>query len=71
MGILGKLRSTVDAGFKVLPVAGELTHRQERGLPLGAPFAAREGLPIIALTAGTLAAAAARVLEQSWDVHDA
>jgi hypothetical protein len=74
VGILGKLKSMVDSGFKVLPNAPALTQRQERGLALGAPYAAGDYLPINALTAGTADAdtiAAARVLEQSWDVHDA
>ena len=85
MGMLGKFKSMVDSGFKVLPDAPALTQRQERGLALGATFAASDYLPINALTASTAsaagtanttdagidAAAAARVLEQSWDVHDA
>ena len=71
MGILGKLRSMIDVSFKVLPDAPALTHRQERGLALGAPYAAGDGLPINALTTGTDAVAAAQVLDRSWDVHDA
>ena len=71
MGILSRLRSTFDVGFTVLPDAPALTQLQERGLALGAPYAAGDYLPINALTTGMDATAAARILEQSWDVHDA
>ncbi|MEY9857975.1 hypothetical protein ABH935_003588 [Catenulispora sp. GAS73] len=71
MGILGKLKNMVDFGFKVLPDAPPLTQRQERGLALGAVYAASDYLPINALTAAADPKSAARILEQSWDVYDA
>ncbi len=71
MGILGKLKNMVDFGFKVLPDAPPLTQRQERGLALGAVYAASDYLPINALTATADPKSAARILEQGWDVYDA
>lgn len=71
MGILGRLKSIVDFGFKVLPDAPALTPHQERGLALGAVYAAGDDLPINALTAAAEPHVAAKILEQSWDVHDA
>ena len=109
MGILGRLKSMVDSGFRVLPDAPVLTPQQERGLALGAVYAVGDDLPINALTTATAnaaviansngnrtangygngngngngisnaniavsttdAQAAAKVLDQSWDVHDA
>jgi hypothetical protein len=71
VGILGKLKSIVDSGFKVLPDAPPLTERQERGLALGAVYAAGDYLPINALTTTADAQTAARILAQAWDVYDA
>lgn len=71
VGVLGKLRSMVDFGFKVLPDAPALSARQERGLALGAVYAAGDDLPINALTAASDPQSAAKVLEQAWDVYDA
>ncbi|MEY9927582.1 hypothetical protein ABH926_002216 [Catenulispora sp. GP43] len=71
MGILGRLKSIVDVGFKVLPDAPALTPQQERGLALGAVYAAGDYLPINALTTAAEPHIAAKILEQSWDVHDA
>jgi hypothetical protein len=71
VGILGKLKSFVDFGFKVLPDAPPLTPRQERGLALGAAYAAGDYLPINALTTTADANTAARILSQAWDVQDA
>lgn len=71
MGILDKLKSMVDFGFKVLPDAPALTPRQERGLALGAIYAAGDYLPINALTTAADPHTAAKTLEQSWDVTDA
>ncbi|WP_194924691.1 DUF1266 domain-containing protein [Catenulispora pinisilvae] len=71
MGILGKLKSIVDFGFKVLPDAPPLTERQERGLALGAVYAAGDYLPINALTTAGDPHTAAKILDQSWDVNDA
>jgi hypothetical protein len=71
VGIIGKLKSFVDFGFKVLPDAPPLTRRQERGLALGAVYAAGDYLPINALTTTADAHTASRILSQAWDVHDA
>jgi Protein of unknown function (DUF1266) len=71
VGILGRLKSIVDSGFKVLPDAPALSPAQERGLALGAVYAAGDLLPINALTAAAEPHLAAKVLDQSWDVHDA
>lgn len=71
MGILGRLKNLVGFGFKVLPEAPPLTPRQERGLALGAVYAAGDYLPINALTTTADAPTAAKVLEQAWDVTDA
>jgi hypothetical protein len=71
MGLLGKFKGLLDSGFRVLPDAPPLTPEQERGLALGAMYAADDALPVNALTTESDPRLAAKILDAGWGITDA
>ncbi|GAA1996745.1 DUF1266 domain-containing protein [Catenulispora subtropica] len=71
MGLLDKLKSLLEFSFRVLPDAPPLTAEQERGLALGAMYAADDVLPVNALTTECDPRSAAKILDAGWGVTDA
>lgn len=69
MGLFDKLKKMMSFSFNVQEGAPPLSPEQERGLALGAIYAAEGYLPINALSMGADARTAAKLLAGAWGVH--
>ncbi|MFJ8472378.1 DUF1266 domain-containing protein [Kitasatospora sp. NPDC094011] len=70
MGIFGKIKKFFEYSFTIKEDAPPLTPGQERGLALGAIYAAEGHLPINALTAEADPVTAAKVVGGAWQATD-
>ncbi|NQX26081.1 DUF1266 domain-containing protein [Microbacteriaceae bacterium VKM Ac-2854] len=69
MGLFDKLKKMMSFSFNMQEGAPPLSPEQERGLAVGAIYAAEGHLPINALSMGADARTAAKLLKGAWGVH--